>query len=178
MLNRSVFPVLAISWLTGAPALAAENLHITVGDKLRIRVAQGRTVGTLESLDERMLTLKDLTTSETTAYSLDSVHGVEVSRGRESRGRNAGKGARIGGAIGVAFGVGAATLCDSSEEGCGGAWIPLAGGVAGATGALLGALIGAVISPGEAWRPVKLKGLHPSVTPVPGGAQLHVTFAF
>jgi hypothetical protein len=177
MRHRSAVFLLTLPWLA-CTCLAAEPPGIAPGDKLRIRLERGTALGTLEAWDERTLTLKDLTTAERATYSLDELRGVEVSRGRQSRGHCAGRGALIGGAIGAASGVALTTPCDGNTEGCGGAWIPLAGGVFGAAGALLGALVGAAVTPGEAWRPVKTKQFHAFVTPVRGGAQVRVAVTF
>ncbi|HSD66919.1 MAG TPA: hypothetical protein VLF95_09475 [Vicinamibacteria bacterium] len=173
MLGRLVVAALTVLWLTNGAARAEEPIDVTLGDKLRIRLEEGRRVGILEALDARALTLRDLATGEKASYSLSSVHGVEVSRARGSRGRKAGKGALIGGALGAAGGA-AACLAD----GCDGVWTAIAVGVFGGGGALVGAVVGASISPGDAWRPARMRGLHASIAPLAGGAQIRVTAGF
>lgn len=177
MQNRAALLTLAVFWPICIPGSAGENPDMSVGDKVRISLAQGRAVGALGALDERTLTLKDLKTAEITAYSLNEVRLVEVSRGRHSHWRNAGKGALIGGSIGATAGM-VEGACHGNTHDCGGAWLVVEGGALGAAGALLGALAGATLSPGEAWRMVHLKGVRAVATPMRGGAQFWLTVAF
>jgi hypothetical protein len=164
--------VAALLWLSCEPGHAQEIAR--VGERVRLRLADERVVGTIQTLDARSVTLGDPATGKTVAYDLGSVLGSEVSSGQRSRKHKAGRGALIGGVVGAVFG-GIAASCRGGSGECGGLWIPIAAGVLGAGGATVGALVGAAMPPGETWSPVQLRGLHVAIMPVRGGVQVQAS---
>ena len=68
--------VAALLWLSCEPGHAQEIAR--VGERVRLRLADERVVGTIQTLDARSVTLGDPATGKTVAYDLGSVLGSEV----------------------------------------------------------------------------------------------------
>jgi hypothetical protein len=166
--------------LAAPEVLAQEATPLVPGTRVRVglpTVADHRgwriervehLTGTVTALHDDTLSV-DVGGSSPTAVALSRVSTIEVSHGTKS---NVGKGALIGGLVGVALGgaahaVGCGSEVYGEEVSCSGG--EAAGGVAlfGLGGAAAGALIGALIG-SEGWEQVPLSGLRVQSSPVTG----------
>lgn len=135
---------------TAGPRFRQAFASLPEGRTVRIQRASGTTIGSYSSIAGDSLALLTDDGSPTT-LALDDVEAAW------SRKHQAGKGALIGGIVGVALGgllgVAASSVCEAEVGDCGStAGMVIVGGLGGgAIGAGLGALIGAAI-PG--WKPM------------------------
>lgn len=146
---------------------------LTLPARVRLRLADGsRLTGELLRVDEgRVVVRIDAAPPEPErAIPLAEVKTAQVSRGRH---RRVGRGALIGGSIGVVLGAVAGATCDG--EGCGDAYWPIVGGSAfGALGALLGAGIGAFVKT-DGWEEIPASSLRPASPPAKADNELAET---
>src|SRR5262249_28533007 len=170
--------------LPAVPVHAAEAPPVEAGARIRISFAAesgaaehaGRvekTIGRLVAIEPGHLTVAVEGRPSPIEVPLDSILRLERSVRRSKRG----KGALVGGAIGMAvgfFGMEADSRCDdSTATGCD---HTVAGVFAGILLALRCAGIGALVAPGERWADAKRVGL--SLSPAGRGVGLRVSVRF
>lgn len=162
---RSVHPLAILTTLTTLlladfqAGQSQESAPVGIGSRVRVRVegtGQPWVVGQLLALSDDSVRLRAEGPSDSMALGIPSLAKFEVSRGRRGQ---AGRGAKLGAAVGGVAGLilGAATYeecdgCIAPDPGRGGT--ALLGGVLGAAFGLgIGALIGRGVQ-AEQWAPV------------------------
>ena len=163
--------LLVISVLSLIPVpcvLAREPVIVNTGQRVRVHVLQSPDhpiIGTVVRLEADSLVL-DSSSGQEVVLPLDTVTGVEVSRGRKPI---AGKGTLIG----LVGGVVGGPLIVLATDGCGGGDDTISDETTcyacavvlfGGAGALIGSIVGAVYKT-EQWEAVELDRLRFSITP-------------
>ena len=174
--------------LVADDAATAPQPSVTVGSRVHIKaptVLKGPITGSIVSIDESSLALQTKNGKTPLVVPLQAVSGLEVSRGRRSRGRWAGRGAAAGAGALAILGYATGEDCPQSQDGY---FAALAGALCtshgeGAAigfflGAPLGALIGLMIPPGERWQRTSPDRVRVSIGPAPHGIGASVSLAF
>jgi hypothetical protein len=172
--------LIALLSLTAPEILAQQATPLVPGTRVRVGLPtvtdhDGWRISTVEHLTGKATALRgdtlfvDVGGPSPTPVALSRVATIEVSHGTKS---NVGKGALIGGLVGVALGgaayaVGCGSELYGQEVSCSGGEV--AGGVVlfGLGGAAAGALIGALIRT-EGWEQIPLSSLRVQPSPVTG----------
>ena len=159
--------------LTAGPITAQVAGSGSGPGRIRITPTDSRLepiVGTAVSSDGQTLRMVPAGRSDTLSFSMASIDKVEASAGKRSQ---AGRGALIGGAVGLALGGGAALLV-SPQAADFPEWVPGAA-LAGTTllGALVGTLIGARSSR-ETWTASPSVTVNPATGGMDFGMQMRV----
>ncbi len=156
---------------------APPSQSLTPGMRVRILtpdISAGKVVGTINSVDDRSVTIDVPGRSEPVSVLREKIARLDVSEGPRSRGVDAAIGAGIGAAIGAAGGA----LAGGSQN----SHLVSSGEVAAVCavlGAGLGALIGATIPPGERWNEMAASRYRVSFVPrLDHGLDLAVAWDF
>ena len=174
MNGLSVAPALGLVLLSAVPGLPAEDaVGLSPGARVRVtalRLAPEPLAGTMESSSGQSIVLR----IEDPELAV-TVPAADITRLQLSRGRDRGKSALIGGAIGGVLGaVGVVTLCYALGGDCDDKAIAAKYGAAGLG---LGLVLGAAAAP-ERWEDVPSDRIHVSIAPTPGrGVSVRVSFS-